>query len=665
MTNTAIWLFACIAAYWAYCLYCGVRAARLGGGEAEFFLGGRALPHFVFVMAGTAASFGGWFFLGHGALVLRDGLGYAELSLAAVAIPLAGAVFLKRQWILGRRYGYVTAGDLFAGYFQSETARLLVLLVALVFAVPFIGLQLAASGDLIASLAGGGVNADVAMWVLAFVVFAYVCLGGMRAVAWVGTLQGLLMAAGLAAIGLIAYGRLGGFGPLNELLAKAGAAAGPHGTTAQGYNTSFIIPGVVQFTAGLGQQAPVGGLWTAAMILSYGFALMGIQAGPLFTTWAFAARSPKSFAPQQVWASAGVMGLLLVLFATAAGLAAPLLGESLPGVAGGRITALIGGYIASLSATAPWFVGLLAVCALAAVQALAAGYAITAGSMLARDVYARRIAPEADAARRVVFGRVAVGLVLLASVALASFAPVSQVQLGALALGFGSQLWPALVAICWVRWFTREAVLMGLIAGLIAVILTEPFGLSLSAFFGLVLPWGRWPWTIHSAGWGIAVNMAVVLIVSAISQTPEARAHRAVFHDYLRDAAAAAPQVRPLRTVAWTLTLGWLFFAIGPGAVIGNDVFGAPGAGMAGWVLGIPSLWAWQILWWGLGVLLLWLLAYKMELSTPPRMRIEPLPASALPRLAATPVNPAVAQRAFWYVAAIAALLAAANWLFG
>jgi SSS family solute:Na+ symporter len=203
--------------------------------------------------------------------------------------------------------------------------------------------------------------------------------------------------------------------------------------------------------------------------------------------------------------------------------------------------------------------------------------------------------------------------------------------------------------------------------GLIAAFnfLIPVFGVSLSAFFGLVLPWGRWPWTIHSAGWGIAVNMAVVLIVSAISQTPEARAHRAVFHDYLHDAAAAAPQVRPLRTVAWTLTLGWLFFAIGPGAVIGNDVFGAPGAGMAGWVLGIPSLWAWQILWWGLGVLLLWLLAYKMELSTPPRMRIEPLPASALPRLAATPVNPAVAQRAFWYVAAITALLAAANWLFG
>ena len=30
----------------------------------------------------------------------------------------------------------------------------------------------------------------------------------------------------------------------------------------------------------------------------------------------------------------------------------------------------------------------------------------------------------------------------------------------------------------------------------------------------------------------------------------------------------------------------------------------------------MPSIWAWQFLWWGLGVLLIWLLAYKMELAT-------------------------------------------------
>ena len=43
----------------------------------------------------------------------------------------------------------------------------------------------------------------------------------------------------------------------------------------------------------------------------------------------------------------------------------------------------------------PWFTGLLAVCALAAIQAMVAFYASTAGTILARDVYRRYLNPEA------------------------------------------------------------------------------------------------------------------------------------------------------------------------------------------------------------------------------------------------------------------------------
>jgi SSS family solute:Na+ symporter len=53
-------------------------------------------------------------------------------------------------------------------------------------------------------------------------------------------------------------------------------------------------------------------------------------------------------------------------------------------------------------------------------------------------------------------------------------------------------------------------------------------------------------------------------------------------------------------------------------------LFGAPNAGPSAWLFGIPSLWAWQIIWWALGVLLIWLLAYKLEMSTPLSEEIEP-----------------------------------------
>ena len=40
---------------------------------------------------------------------------------------------------------------------------------------------------------------------------------------------------------------------------------------------------------------------------------------------------------------------------------------------------------------------------------------------------------------------------------------------------------------------------------------------------------------------------------------------------------------------------------------------------------GIPSIWAWHILFWILGVGMMWFLAYKMEMSTLPRKSVSAL----------------------------------------
>jgi len=36
----------------------------------------------------------------------------------------------------------------------------------------------------------------------------------------------------------------------------------------------------------------------------------------------------------------------------------------------------------------------------------------------------------------------------------------------------------------------------------------------------------------------------------------------------------------------------------------------------ATWVNGMPSIWSWQIVWWILGIGMMWFLAYKLEMST-------------------------------------------------
>jgi len=636
-----VWLFTFVVLYWAYCIFWGIKSARMAKTAGDYFIAGRQISMWVFVLAATATSFSGWTFMGHPGLVYRDGFQYAYASFYTITIPFTGVMFLKRQWMLGKRFGYVTPGEMLSDYFQGDGIRILTVLVALLFSIPYLGVQLGASGFLFNVLTDGLISVNVGMWTLSAVVLIYVGSGGLRAVAYVDTLQCILLASGIIIIGFIALNAAGGWDSLNAGFAKLGASdLGKWGTTkgygGGDYNAYFAIPGVIQFTAGLGKETPVGGLWTGVMVLTYMFALMGIQSAPAFTMWAFGNKNPKPFAIQQVWASSFGIGLILFFFTAFQGMGAHLLGAN-PAVteAGMNISTILSAgiakkpdsivphYINTISETAPWLVGLLAVCALAAMQSTGAAYMSTAGGMLTRDLYKRYLNPTASHDQQKFWGRIGVTFIVLSALLVATYSRDALVLLGGLAVAFGFQMWPSLAAVTWFPWITRQGATWGLAAGLLAVICTETIGNKLT---GGALPWGRWPGTMHSAGWGIFFNLLVCLPLSAMTQDDtEARAHRMKYHNFLREHATLSPEKKGLVPWAWAAAIGWLFFGVGPGAVIGNDIFGAPDAGVDGWTFGIPSIWAWQILFWALGVAMMWFLAFKMEMSTMPDKEVEAL----------------------------------------
>ncbi len=304
---------------------------------------------------------------------------------------------------------------------------------------------------------------------------------------------------------------------------------------------------------------------------------------------------------------------------TKAGMA---LASALPDLTANKQGGLVPHYINTVADTVPWLVGLLAVCALAAMQSTGAAYMSTAGGMLTRDLYKRYLNPTASHEQQKMWGRIGVTFIVIAALLVATFSRDALVLLGGLAVAFGFQMWPSLAAVCWIPWITRQGATWGLAAGLLGVIFTETIGQTIT---GGSLPWGRWPWTIHSAGWGILVNVLVCVSVSAMTQTDSAREHRMTYHNFLREHATLSDEKRRLIPWAWGITLAWMFFGIGPGAVIGNTIFGAPNAGVEGWTFGIPSIWAWQILFWILGVGMMWFLAFKMEMSAVPDKEVEAL----------------------------------------
>ena len=637
MEAKIVWLFVFVLLYWAYCIFWGVKCALSAKTATDYFIAGRKLSLWVFVLAATATSFSGWTFMGHPGLLYRDGFQYAYASFYAITIPFTGVMFLKRQWILGKRYGFVTPGEMLSTYFKGDTIRLLTVLVALCFSIPYLGLQLRASGFLFNVLTDGALSVDVGMWMLSAIVFIYVASGGLRAVAYVDTLQCVLLMAGITAIGIIALSYVGGWTKLNEGIAAL-ALFDPK-KTPDGFSHYVAIPGVIQWVS-TGPKA-IGGAWTGIMVLTYMFALMGIHSSPAFSMWAFANNNPKPFAPQQVWASSFGIGLILFFFTAMQGMGGHLLGadtafmaahpEHVNNVLGaglggadlmqsaGKQGMLIPQLIGLMADAAPALVGLLAVCALAAMQSTGAAYMSTAGGMLLRDLFKRYLMPNASHGQQKFWGRIGVLVIVLAALVVATTSKDALVLLGGLAVAFGFQMWPPLMAVCYFPWFTRQGITCGLAAGIVAVICTETVGQSLG-----ITAWGRWPLTIHSAGWGIFFNLGIAVVVSAMTQNAEDMKHRMTFHNFLRQHAGVPAAKRGLVPAAWIITLVWFFFGIGPGAVIGNTIFGNPND-ITTWVFGMPSIWAWQILWWVLGVFMMWFLAYKMEFSTVPAAEIEVL----------------------------------------
>ena len=624
-----LWLFVFVALYWSYCIYWGIKGARQSKTAGDYFIAGRSISIWVFVLAATATSFSGWTFMGHPGLIYRDGFPYAYASFYAITIPFTGVLFLKRQWMIGKKFGFLTPGEMFSNYFRSDTIRILVVLVALVFSVPYLGIQLRASGFLFNVLTDQMFDVTTGMILLSLVVILYVASGGLRAVAYVDTMQCILLAGGIIVLGIITLSYLGGFNNLIEGIAALSQADTK--LTKEGYSHYVAIPGMIQFVDA-GSKA-VGGPWTGIMILTYMFALMGIQSAPAFTMWAFSNQSPKPFAPQQVWASAFGIGAILFTFTAIQGMGSHFLGANLemvtnnPEVVNNVIGPNIGNQdlmdttskqgnlvpqlINLMSETAPWLVGLLSVCALAAMQSTGAAYMSTAGAMITRDLVKRYVLPNANDKTQVLLGRVFVVLIVVMALLVAATATDALVLLGGLAVAYGFQMWPALIAICFWPWLTRLGITLGLIAGLVAVTCTE----SIGAAFGITA-WGRWPLTIHSAGWGIFFNLGIAILVSFFTQNSDELAHKMKFHNFLKEYAGLPSEKRNLIPIAWIITLLWFFFGIGPGAVIGNWVFGDP-TNPDTWIFGIPSIWAWQILFWVIGVYMMWMLAYKMELSTP------------------------------------------------
>ena len=637
MLANLYWFFFFLVVYWSFCLFWGARTLRKNSSPESYYLADRSISSWVFFFSATAATFAGITIITFPSLIYADGYSFLATAAIVITIPLGSILFFKRQWMLSRKYNLITPGEMYFKYYKSHTLRITILIIGLFFAVPFLGIIIGATGSMVEFVSAGELGRDSAMWVLTAVVLFYVVSGGFKSMISIGVVQSWLFFVLFISIGLGTYYYLGGLSFFDDLAtANSFISFGTWGST-QGYGGGdlsgfFNVPGVIQWVGGLGKNNPSGGPWTAVMILSFTLSYMGIVLSPTFSMWSYSVKSPKSFYYYQIWGSGAIVGIFLFIFAALLGVGANLLGANpsinlngfalnqiLPELDINNVSSLIFSFIGSLGSASPVLVGLLAICLIAALQSTLAAFLMTSGSMVARDLYRPYIDKEPSWKRELLVARLAMLLICLAALYLATFFETSLILLGGLAIAFGFQLFPVLLGMIWFPWITKTGATLGLITGMFFVILAETFGHKLT---GNALPWGRWPLTIYSGLWGLFFNVIVCFLSSAFSSNDVDKEHRKSFHDFMNDHMGIHPSRKKIKSLAYVLFLIWAFFSIGPGLIFGNLIFGSADLSYDNWVMGIPSLWAYQIIWWAAGVLLIWFMANKLDLSTLPKKPI-------------------------------------------
>ncbi|MEX0701662.1 MAG: sodium:solute symporter family protein [Planctomycetales bacterium] len=207
--------------------------AKSKTGEEDYYLAGRGQGWIVSSVTIMATFFSSYALLGAPGMVYREGVMFALFSLN---VPVAGVcVYLlgSRIWKVGRRFGYVTPGDMVADYYGSRVAlKVLVALTSLFYVLPYVIMQINAGGIVAKELALfdtwtvldswglGLIDAERRSFVIGSIVLAaitmiYIMVGGMRSVAWTDLVQGAMLIAGMLIAGFAMFhlfGGVGGFG---------------------------------------------------------------------------------------------------------------------------------------------------------------------------------------------------------------------------------------------------------------------------------------------------------------------------------------------------------------------------------------------------------------------------------------------------------------------
>lgn len=494
--------------------------------QDDYYLAGRSQGWLVTSLTIMATFFSSFALLGAPGMVYRDGVVFALFSLN---VPVAGVtiyVLGTRIRRIGRENGYLTPADMISAHYGSPVAlRLIVALIGLLYAVPYVVIQIQAGGILSEQLFPGRETFEIGASLLALITMLYIMVGGMRSVAWTDVVQGGLLVGGMLLAGSCAVAVLGGPGPFFEAV----ASLPPKSLSVPG-TTDYWVPGML-FTASA--FASLGSMIQPAQWMRfYAARSNGVlkRSALIFalvlTLCFFFGVMLVGLGGQVLYPLVDVNGLYHMNDAgklipnPAVGLTPNSFDQILVVVLKNHLPELLGSLGAVLAA-------LILVAIMAAAMSTADSNLHALSALLTHDVYDQFLRPHASQRERTWVGRAIIALATLLALVLVLASrhsesnPLSMiVVLGLLAIAFSTQLLPMTVDMLYLQWGTRQGAIAGVAVGLVVIFILSPF---FPIVFGqngqgLIALMKR---SIDIGAWGLFFNAATFMVVSAHTRGTE------------------------------------------------------------------------------------------------------------------------------------------------
>jgi len=489
--------------------------------ETDYYLAGRSQGWVVSALTIMATFFSSFALLGAPGMVYRDGAVFALFSLN---VPVAGAaVYIVGSRIrrIGQARGFVTPADMIADHYQSPVGmRLLVALIGVLYAVPYVVIQIQAGGILSQQLFGSEDAFETGATLLAVITMLYIMGGGMRSVAWTDVVQGVLLVAGMLIAGFAVVAVLGGPGPFFARVAELPPK-------------SLSVPGTA-------------GHWKPEILLTASlFASLGSMIQPAQWMRFYAARNDdvlrrSALIFAAVLTSCFFFGVMLVglggqvlypIIDAAGNYLTNDAGRLIPNPAVGSapnefdriLVVVLDNHLPELLGTAGAVIAsVIVVAIMAAAMSTADSNLHAMSALLTHDIYDQFIRPQASQRERTWVGR---ALIAVATVTALSFVILGRrsesnplgmiVILGLLAIAFSSQLLPLAIDMLFLQKGSRQGALAGTAAGLLTVFALSPFWPMLAGqtLGGLIATMKA---TFDVGAWGLIVNVAVFSLVTRL-----------------------------------------------------------------------------------------------------------------------------------------------------